>query len=464
MMDAGNNSWNPSGASASKNLPHNTEAEQAVLGGMMRDADVCLDVKLRLTPDDFFHHQHRVIYEVVLALMGAGIAVDVTTVTARIHDYGRLEEAGGVDYILAVFESVTTIAHTSHYVDLVLEKSISRKVIEKARFLIDQGYNPELTAGDLIEEARRQFANLESGAKDEDFQRIENIIAEFIKNIEHLSKQDGEITGLRTGYDALDKMTSGLQRNDLIIVAARPAMGKTAFALNVAQNVAKFNDNAKVAIFSLEMGAQQLVARLISAEGRIDSYKLRTGSLDGDDWRSLKIATNTLSDLGIFIDDTPGLKISQVRAKCRQLHKQHGLDLVLIDYLQLLSGSGGNGSNRQQEVSEISRTLKEVARELEIPVIALSQLSRQVESREDKRPMMSDLRESGSIEQDADIVTFLFREDYYNKDAEANNNFVEIIFAKHRNGSVGSIKLAFRKEISRFENLIWANEEDIPPE
>ena len=248
-------------------------------------------------------------------------------------------------------------------------------------------------------------------------------------------------------------MTSGLQNNDLIIVAARPAMGKTAFALNIAQNVAKLN-HVNVAIFSLEMGADQLVSRLVSAEGRIEAHRLKTGNLEGADWRSLKIATDVLSNLGIYIDDTPGIRVGELRAKCRQLHQQKGLGLVMIDYLQLLSGSKANGGNRQQEVSEISRMLKEMARELKIPVIALSQLSRQVENREDKRPMMSDLRESGSIEQDADIVTFLYREDYYKKDPELNDNIVEIIFAKHRSGAVGTVKLAFRKEISRFENLV----------
>ncbi|HAX73907.1 MAG TPA: replicative DNA helicase, partial [Firmicutes bacterium] len=321
--------------------------------------------------------------------------------------------------------------------------------------------NPETLTKDLIDEAEQKFAGLSRFNQGSDFKEINNVLSDVIQNIEKLSKTHGEITGLKTGFDALDKMTSGLQRNDLIIVAARPAMGKTAFALNIAQNVAKYN-KVNCAIFSLEMGADQLVTRLICAEGRIEAQKLKTGQLEGPDWRSLKIATDVLGGLGIYIDDTPGIRVGELRAKCRQLHQQHGLGLVMIDYLQLLSGSKSNGSNRQQEVSEISRMLKEMARELKIPVIALSQLSRAVESREDKRPMMSDLRESGSIEQDADIVTFLYRDDYYKKEAEVNDNIIEIIFAKHRNGAVGTVKLAFRKEISRFENLTFVPEESVP--
>ena len=443
-----------------RNLPHNTEAEQSVLGAMMRSAEQIDDIKIRLKAEDFHHPQHRLMYEAVLSLVDRQMAVDSTTMTAHLYDYGRLEEIGGAPYILDVFESVTTLAHTEHYVNLVLEKSTARKVIEKAHGLIEQGYNPDLSADQLIEQAKRDFASLEGDAKNEDFKRIEDVLKDYVANLEKLSKQTGEITGLHTGFDALDKMTSGLQKNDLIIVAARPAMGKTAFALNVAQNVAKLNDT-NVAIFSLEMGAEQLVGRLLSAEGRIDSYKLRTGTLDGDDWRSLKIATDTLSSVGIFIDDTPGIKIGQLRAKCRSLYRQHGLGLVVIDYLQLMQGNG-NGMNRQLEISEISRTLKEVAREFQIPVIALSQLSRQVESREDKRPIMSDLRESGSIEQDADIVTFLLREDYYRAPEEPKDNMVEVIFGKHRNGSTGSIKLGFRGEHARFENVVYMPADNIP--
>ena len=444
-----------------RQMPHNTDAEQAILGAMMLDEKVCEDVKLKLQPDDFYHHRHRIIYETMLTLLEQGVAIDVTTVTANLQDHKRISEIGGVEYILTIYESVATTAHADHYLEMILEKSISRMVINRAQSLIEQGYDPETSTQDLIDIAEQQFSGLSRLNQNSDFKQIDDVIVDFIKNVERLSQSSGEVTGLTTGYDALDKMTSGLQRNDLIIVAARPAMGKTAFALNVAQNVAKLN-NVNVAIFSLEMGADQLVSRLISAEGRIEAYRLKTGNLEKDDWRSFKIATDVLSNLGIYLDDTPGIRIGELRAKCRQLHQQEGLGMVMIDYLQLLSGSKSNGANRQQEVSEISRTLKEIARELKIPVIALSQLSRQVESREDKRPMMSDLRESGSIEQDADIVTFLYREDYYKKDPDQNDNIVEVIFAKHRSGAVGTVKLAFRKEISRFENLLNVPDANIP--
>ena len=439
--------------SPNRQMPHSTDAEQAILGAMLLDEKVCEDVKLKLQPDDFYHHRHRIIYETMLILLDQNIGVDVTTVTAYLQDHKRIAEIGGVEYILTIYESVATTAHTEHYVEIVLEKSISRLIINRAQSLIEQGYDPETSTQDLIDTAEQQFSGLARLNQGSDFKQIDNVIIDFIKNVERLSQSTGEVTGLTTGFTALDNMTSGLQNNDLIIVAARPAMGKTAFALNIAQNVAKLN-HVNVAIFSLEMGADQLVSRLVSAEGRIEAHRLKTGNLEGADWRSLKIATDVLSNLGIYIDDTPGIRVGELRAKCRQLHQHKGLGLVMIDYLQLLSGSKANGGNRQQEVSEISRMLKEMARELKIPVIALSQLSRQVENREDKRPMMSDLRESGSIEQDADIVTFLYREDYYKKDPELNDNIVEIIFAKHRSGAVGTVKLAFRKEISRFENLV----------
>ncbi|MCL1949715.1 MAG: replicative DNA helicase [Turicibacter sp.] len=444
-----------------RQMPHSTDAEQAILGSMMLDERVCEDVKLKLTPDDFYHHRHKIIYEGILALLEQGIGVDVTTVTSHLTDQKRLSEIGGVEYILTVFESVATTAHTAHYMEMVLEKSIAREIITRAQTLVEQGYDTATATQDLIDEAQQQFSNLGRLNQGSDFKQIDGVIVDFIKNVERLSQSQGDVTGLTTGFTALDKMTSGLQKNDLIIVAARPAMGKTAFALNVVQNVAKLNQ-VNVAIFSLEMGADQLVSRLISAEGRIEAYRLKTGTLEGQDWRSLKIATEVLSGLGIYIDDTPGIRVGELRAKCRQLHQQKGLSMVMIDYMQLLSGSKSNSGNRQQEVSEISRTLKEMARELEIPVIALSQLSRQVESREDKRPMMSDLRESGSIEQDADIVTFLYREDYYKKDMDENDNIVEVIFGKHRSGAVGTIKLAFRKEISRFENLVMEPMGNIP--
>ena len=448
--------------STTRNLPHNTEAEQAVLGAMMRGRDQIEVIKLRINAEDFHHPQHQLMYEAMLSLIEKDMAVDSTTLTAHLYDYGRLEEIGGAPYVLAVFESVTTLEHTEHYIDLVLEKSTARKVIARAHLLIEQGYNPEISTDQLLEDAKRQFASLEGENQNDDFRTIAEVLADYIKNLEELSKQTGEITGLQTGFDAFDKKTAGLQKGSLIIVAARPAMGKTVFAINIAVNAARLNDT-NVAIFNLEMGAEEVVGRILSSEGRIDFGKLKTGSLDADDWRSLKIATNTLSQVGVYLDDT-SRKVAQIITKCRTLHRTKGLGLIVIDYLQLMEGGRSTGGNRQLEISEMSRSLKLLARELGVPIIAVAQLSRSVESRDDKRPIMSDLRESGSIEQDADIVTFLLREDYYRSPEEPKDNMVEVIFAKHRAGSTGSIKLGFRGENARFENVIYVPDGNVPPE
>jgi len=444
-----------------RNLPHNTEAEQAVLGAMMQSAQQIEDIKIRLKVEDFHHPQHKLMYEAMLSLVERSIAVDSTTLTAHLYDYGRLEEIGGAPYILAVFESITTLSHTEHYVNLVLEKSLARKVIERAHILIEQGYNPDMPVHQLIDEAKRQFSSLEEDTQNEDFRTINEVLKEYIANLEQLTKQTGEITGLHTGFDEFDKKTAGLQNGSLVIIAARPAMGKTIFAINIAVNAAKLN-NINVAIFNLEMGANEVVGRIISSEARIDFGKLKTGTLDADDWRSLKIATNSLSGVGVFLDDT-SRKVAQIIMKSRGLARQQGLGLIVIDYLQLMEGGrSGGGGNRQLEISEMSRALKLFARELNIPIIAVAQLSRNVESREDKRPVMSDLRESGSIEQDADIVTFLLREDYYRPPEEPKDNMVEVIFAKHRSGSTGSVKLGFRGENARFENIVYMPDDAVP--
>ena len=444
-----------------RNLPHNTEAEQAVLGAMMRSKEQIDDIKIRLKTEDFHHPQHKLMYEAMLSLVDREMAVDSTTLTAHLYDYGRLEEIGGAPYILAVFESVTTLAHTEHYVNLVLEKSMARKVIERAHLLIEQGYNPDLPIDQLIDEAKRQFSTLEEDIQNEDFRTIADVLKDYIANLELLTKQTGEITGLHTGFDAFDAKTAGLQNGNLIIIAARPAMGKTIFAINIAVNAAKLN-NINVAIFNLEMSADEVVGRILSSEGRINFGKLKTGTLDTEDWRSLKIATDSLIRVGVYLDDT-SRKVSQIITKCRALQRQQGLGLIVIDYLQLMEGSR-SGGNRQLEISEMSRSLKLLARELNIPIIAVAQLSRNVESREDKRPVMSDLCESGSIEQDADIVTFLLREDYYRSAEEPKDNMVEVIFAKHRSGSTGSIKLGFRGENARFENIVYMPETHVPHE
>jgi len=333
----------------------------------------------------------------------------------------------------------------------VEEKSLLRRLIRTATDIAQDGYAREDEVEVLLSEAEKNILEVAQRKNAGAFHNIKDVLVRTYDNIELMHNRQGDITGIATGFAELDKMTAGFQRNDLIIVGARPSVGKTAFALNIAQNVAT-TTGENVAIFSLEMGAEQLVMRMLCAEGNIDAQRLRTGSLTDEDWGKLTMAMGSLSNAGIFIDDTPGVKITDIRSKCRRLKQEHGLGMILIDYLQLILGSGRSGENRQQEVSEISRSLKQLARELQVPVIALSQLSRGVEQRQDKRPMMSDIRESGSIEQDADIVAFLYRDDYYDKESESKN-IIEIIIAKQRNGPTGTVQLAFVKEYNKFVNL-----------
>jgi len=446
-----------------RNLPHNTEAEQAVLGTMMRSAGHAADIKIRLSAEDFHHPQHKLMYEAMFSLAEKGMAIDSTTLTSHLYDYGRLDEIGGAPYVLAVFESVTTLEHTEYYVDLVLEKSTARKVIQRAHELIEKGYDPEISVEQLIEDAKREFTTLEGEGKNDDFRTIKDVLESYFSDLRERVELKGDITGLRTGFTAFDKKTAGLQKGSLVIVAARPAMGKTVFAINIAVNVAK-DSGENVAIFNLEMSAEEVVGRILSSEGSVNVSNLKTGMLDKDDWHRLEIAKNSLGATGIFIDDT-SRKVSQIIAKCRALHRTQGLGLIVIDYLQLMEGGrGGSFGNRQLEISEMSRSLKLLARELNVPVIAVAQLSRSVESREDKKPIMSDLRESGSIEQDADIVTFLLRQDYYRAEGEPHDNMVDVIFAKHRSGSTGTIKLGFKGENAQFVNVIWVPDENVPPE
>ncbi|WP_039880607.1 replicative DNA helicase, partial [Listeria fleischmannii] len=338
-----------------------------------------------------------------------------------------------------------------YYALIFEDKALLRRLIRTATQIATDGYSREDELDALMDEAEKSILEVSGRKNVGAFKNIKDVLVKTYDDIEILHNRKGDITGIPTGFKELDKMTAGFQRNDLIIVAARPSVGKTAFALNIAQNVATKTDE-NVAIFSLEMGAEQLVMRMLCAEGNINAQNLRTGSLTSEDWQKLTIAMGTLSNSGIFIDDTPGVRVNEIRSKCRRLKQESGLGMIVIDYLQLIQGSGRGGENRQQEVSEISRSLKALARELEVPVIALSQLSRSVEQRQDKRPMMSDIRESGSIEQDADIVAFLYREDYYDREGE-NDGTIEILIAKQRNGPVGDVKLAFVKEYNKFVNL-----------
>ncbi|EGP9696717.1 replicative DNA helicase, partial [Listeria monocytogenes] len=354
-------------------------------------------------------------------------------------------------YLTELSGAVPTAANLEYYAHIIEDKALLRRLIRTATQIATDGYSREDELDMLMDEAEKSILEVSQRKNVGAFKNIKDVLVKTYDDIEILHNRKGDITGIPTGFNELDKMTAGFQRNDLIIVAARPSVGKTAFALNIAQNVATKTDE-NVAIFSLEMGAEQLVMRMLCAEGNINAQNLRTGALTSDDWQKLTIAMGTLSNSGIYIDDTPGVRVNEIRSKCRRLKQETGLGMIVIDYLQLIAGSGRGGENRQQEVSEISRSLKALARELEVPVIALSQLSRSVEQRQDKRPMMSDIRESGSIEQDADIVAFLYREDYYDREGE-NDGTIEIIIAKQRNGPVGDVKLAFVKEYNKFVNL-----------
>jgi replicative DNA helicase len=431
--------------------PQNIEAEQAVLGAIFLEPSSLTVASEVLIPDDFYRAAHQKIFNVMLNLNDKGKAVDLVTVTEELAAAKLLEDTGGVSYLSELAASVPTAANIEYYAKIVEEKSLLRRLIRTATTIASDGYSREDEVESLLSEAEKSILEVAQRKNAGAFHNIKDVLVRTYDNIETIANRVGDVTGIPTGFAELDRMTAGFQRNDLIIVGARPSVGKTAFALNIAQNVAtKAQEN--VAIFSLEMGAEQLVMRMLCAEGNINAQNLRTGSLTDEDWGKLTMAMGSLSNSGIFIDDTPGVKIGELRSKCRRLKQEHGLGMILIDYLQLILGDGRSGENRQQEVSEISRSLKALARELEVPVIALSQLSRGVEQRQDKRPMMSDIRESGSIEQDADIVAFLYRDDYYDKESE-NKDIIEIIIAKQRNGPVGTVQLAFVKEYNKFVNL-----------
>lgn len=448
---------------ADRTPPQNVEAEQAVLGAIFLEPQAITTASEILIADDFYRAVHQRIYRAMISLYEQGEPVDVVTVTSELRDQKCLEEVGGVAYLSDLANSAPTAANIEYYSRIVEEKSILRRLIRTATKIVSEGFSSEDEVDSILNDAEKTILDVSQRKKVGAFKTIKDVLVEAYDNIELLQNRDGDITGIPTGFLELDRMTAGFQKNDLIIVAARPSVGKTAFALNIAQNVATKTDE-NVAIFSLEMGAEQLVMRMLCAEGNIDAQRLRTGRLEEEDWQKLTMAMGSLSNAGIYIDDTPGIRVNDIRAKCRRLKQEQGLGMILIDYLQLIQGDRGNRSeNRQQEVSEISRTLKEIARELEVPVIALSQLSRGVESRQDKRPMMSDIRESGSIEQDADIVAFLYRDDYYDKESE-NQNIIEIIIAKQRNGPVGTVELAFVKEYNKFVNLDKRHaERDMPP-
>ncbi len=437
-------------------MPHNLESEQAVLGSMFLSKYAIQKCAEGLNKDLFFLDAHSKIFTVIVELAENGSVVDFTTVTAELDKRNWLKAVGDVEYLVEITNKVASAANVDSYIKIVVENATLRRLIEEATEIITSAYSPTDSLNEILDNAERKILNVVKTRKGTEFRSIQEVLFKAQADLEKLSQQKGEITGLATGFYDIDKLTSGLHANELIIIAARPGMGKTAFALNLACNAA-INSDKVVALFNMEMGAEQLAMRMISSLGQIDGNKIRTGRLEHNDWKRVNEAISRLADTKMFVDDTPGMTIGEIRAKCRRLASSNdGLGLIVIDYLQLISGSARYAGNRQMEISEISRSLKTLAMELEVPVIALAQLSRSVESREDKRPLLSDLRESGSIEQDADIVAFLYRDDYYKKEEsiDKNTSKSEFIIGKHRNGPTATIELMFIKNTSTFRNYI----------
>lgn len=441
----------------SKEMPHSNEAEQAILGAMLVYPNVTrVVIDQGLVAEDFYLNIHQRIFNAMDYLIEGGKPVDVTSLITRLQDSEELHLVGGADYIVKLSDTAVTSANSVHYIELIKSRAHLRRLIETAELIAQDGFDASNELDDIMDRAEREILAVTRSRKATEFKSSREVVSSVIDEIIRLRSTTDHVTGIKTGYTDLDRMTNGFQRGDLIILAARPAMGKTAFALNLALNASQYNSGA-VAIFSLEMPAEALMKRIMSAKSQVESNKLRSGNMGNDEFSKLNEAASELMKSKLFIDDSSNIKIAEIYSKCRKLKSEHGLDMVVIDYLQLISGSGrGGGDNRQQEISEISRSLKGLAREMECPVISLSQLSRAVESRPDKHPMLSDLRESGSIEQDADIVMFLYRDDYYNKDkTEEEQNLPErtdLDLAKHRNGATGRVELAFSKSISAFFN------------
>lgn len=442
-------------------IPHNLSAEQSVLGAMFLSKYALQKCVESLTEEQFYSDAHAKIFRAIATLAEASSPIDLTTVTAELDKKKELKQIGGVEYLSEIANSVPSAANVDEYIKIVEEKAILRKLIESAIEIETEGYQSKENINEILERAEKKILNVVKTRKGTEFQKIQDVLFKAQADLETLSQNKGDITGIPTGFYDLDKVTSGLHPTELIIVAARPAMGKTAFALNLATNVA-IQAKKTVAVFNMEMGAEQLAMRMLSSVGQIEIGKLLTGRLEHNDWKRVNEAISRLADTKMFLDDTPGMTISEIRAKCRRLaSSSDGLDLVVIDYLQLISGGPKYAGNRQQEIAEISRSLKTMAMELEIPVVALAQLSRSVEGRDDKRPILSDLRESGSIEQDADIVAFLYRDDYYNKESAIDEytSKSEFIIGKHRSGPTTTINLIFKRNKSTFVNFIEKPEE-----
>lgn len=444
-------------ARALKIPPHSLEAEQSVLGGLMLDNEAWLQVSERITEGDFYRRDHNEIFRAIESLANQGKPYDIVTLAEWLQKHESLDSIGGIDYLSNIVENTPSAANISAYADIVRERSVLRSLIRAGTDIADSAYRPEgRNADELLDEAERSvfaIADRESRSRI-GFRPVKELLVAALDRIDTLFQQDNPLTGVSTGYYELDNMTSGLQPSDLVIVAGRPSMGKTAFALNLAQNAA-IKESVGVAVFSMEMPAEQLAMRMLSSIGRIDQHKVRTGRLSDDDWPRLTHAVGILSEAKLFIDDTPAMNPGELRARCRRLAREHGLGMIIIDYLQLMQVNGGS-ENRATEISEISRSLKALAKELKVPVIALSQLNRSLEQRTDKRPVMSDLRESGAIEQDADVIMFIYRDEVYDEDT-MDKGIAEVIIGKQRNGPIGTRKLRFFGEYTTFENLAHDN-------
>lgn len=432
--------------------PHNIEAEQSVLGAMLLDKDAITNVNEVLRGDEFYKESHRLLFDAILELYNRDEPVDMITLIDLLRSREHLEAVGGISYISDIVTSVPATSNVKHYAKIVEEKYVLRKLILSSNEIMDMCYSQKEKIEDVIGSAEKYIFDISQKNIHQDFEHVSNIITRSFDELERLYKNKGEITGIGSGFRDLDKKTSGFQAGDLVLIAARPSMGKTSFVANIALEAALRGGNS-VVLFSLEMSKEQIAYRMICAEANVDMLRLRTGDLEDEDWIKLAKAAGPMANSKMFIDDTPGISVSEMRSKCRRLktQKDKGVDLIIIDYLQLMSG-GGKSESRQQEVSEISRNLKALAKEMGAPVLALSQLSRAAEQRADHRPILSDLRESGAIEQDADIVMFLYRDEYYNKDTD-KKNMAEVILAKQRNGPTGTVDLAWLGQYTKFGNL-----------
>ncbi len=432
-------------------MPNSLEAEQSVIGSMIMDKDAIVTAMEMLLKEDFYHQQYGVLFEAMTELYGNGQPVDLVTLQNKLKEKDVPKEIQSLEFVRDLVTAVPTSANVKHYANIVKENSMKRKLIRVTEEIENDCYGGKEPLERILDKTEHDVFALLSSRTGDEYVPIRQVVMNALERIEKASKQKGSVTGIPTGFIDLDYRTAGLQPSDLVLIAARPSMGKTAFVLNIAQYVA-FHENMCTAIFSLEMSKEQLVNRLFSLEARVDAQALRTGNLSDTDWEKLVEGAGVIGDSELIIDDTPGISISELRSKCRKYKLEHDLKLIIIDYLQLMTGSVRSNDSRQQEISEISRSLKGIARELNVPVVALSQLSRAVEQRPDHRPMLSDLRESGAIEQDADVVMFLYRDDYYNKDTELKG-ISEVIIAKQRNGPIGTINLAWLPEYTKFANL-----------